>query len=91
MDVKVKNVTFEKVVSLRMTENQWETYIDLPLSYTGKDSNETDYDVFSATIPCNTGVELAVRFVPGNQQISHWDNNNHLNYSLDNQNIFISQ
>ena len=92
VDVKVLDVTFEKDVSLRITENQWEKFYDLPLSYTGKDSNEAGYDVFSATIPCKTGVELAVRFVPGNQKIAHahWDNNNHLNYSIDAQKIILS-
>ena len=82
--VKVKNISFEKSVKVRVTYDGWNNFTDIACSYAP--GMEGAYDTFSFdfTVPPNFDitkkVEFAVCFEANNQQF--WDNNNGLNYNV---------
>uniref|UniRef100_A0A1A8IJU7 Protein phosphatase 1 regulatory subunit n=1 Tax=Nothobranchius kuhntae TaxID=321403 RepID=A0A1A8IJU7_NOTKU len=84
--IKVKNVSFEKSVTLRVTFNSWRSHSDVGCEYV-KDSYPSTYcDTFSFDVPLptklrpNENVEFAVCYRVGG--VEHWDSNQGRNYRI---------
>ena len=86
--IKVKNVTFEKSVYVRLSLDEWESHEDTPATYVpGPGMSYADpYDTFSFRIEVPPSfdvtkkVQFAVCFEENGKQ--HWDNNNGQNYCV---------
>ena len=85
--VKVKNIAFEKKVTLRFTCDSWETHTDISANYAPSSQNGNSvYDTFSfeISVPPNFSIhkkiQFAVCFEANNRQ--YWDNNNGKNYEV---------
>lgn len=84
--IKVKNVSFEKSVTLRVTFDSWRSNLDVCCEYV-KDTYPSSYcDTFSFEVPLpaelrpNEHVEFAVCYrVDGKE---HWDSNQGKNYLI---------
>ncbi|XP_028273923.1 protein phosphatase 1 regulatory subunit 3B [Parambassis ranga] len=84
--VKVKNVSFEKAVQLRVTFDTWNSHTDVDCVYV-KDTYPSSYsDTFSFEVPLpaelqlHERVEFAVRYEVDGRE--HWDSNHGNNYSI---------
>ncbi|XP_031695693.1 protein phosphatase 1 regulatory subunit 3B [Anarrhichthys ocellatus] len=84
--VKVKNMSFEKSVTLRLTFDGWRSHRDVDCEYV-KDSYPTSYSdtfSFSASLPDHLGpherVEFAVCYTVCGRE--HWDSNHGSNYRI---------
>ena len=86
--IKVKNITFEKSVYVRLSLDEWESHEDIPASYVpGLGLGYADpYDTFSFRIDIpprfdvTKRVQFAVCFAENGKQ--HWDNNSGQNYCV---------
>lgn len=89
--IKVKNIAFDKEVTVRMTFDRWSTHTDIPASYVPNNMLEEEgasapYDTFAFTFPIskeainNQQIEFCVRFKCGSNE--YWDNNCGDNYRL---------
>ncbi|XP_046887973.1 protein phosphatase 1 regulatory subunit 3C-B [Hypomesus transpacificus] len=84
--VKVCNVSFEKSVSVRITQDSWATFQDVECSYMNNvyGGPDTDTFAFSAELPAAPAaqqcVEFCVRYHTPEQ--TYWDNNDGNNYRL---------
>ena len=76
IDVKVKNIAFQKSVAMHYKDPAAGTWKDFPLTFSGHYGN---YDVFNgANAP--TTQEFVIKYaVPGEE---HWDNNGGTNYHI---------
>eukprot|EP00118_Oscarella_pearsei_P024704 m.306625 g.306625 ORF g.306625 m.306625 type:complete len:294 (+) comp41419_c0_seq1:156-1037(+) len=87
--VRVKNVDFEKRVTVRWSMDNWTSYLDAPARYVAGSSNDaTDRFAFEIDVPASVEagqkVQFAVRFVlPNRAGAEYWDNNRGKNYSLE--------
>ena len=85
--VKVKNISFEKSVFLKITFDSWETSSEVHTNYVscGRDgSNMYDTFSFESEIPTNTDISKKIQFcvcyrANGGE---YWDNNNGKNYEI---------
>ncbi|XP_066495880.1 protein phosphatase 1 regulatory subunit 3C-B-like [Tiliqua scincoides] len=84
--VKVRNIGYEKKVSIRITFNSWRSFRDIPCQYMHNTYGYSDIDVFSfevplpkAPSPCGT-IEFCFSFQCG--QKVYWDNNLGKNYRI---------
>lgn len=84
--IKVKNVSYEKSVTLRVTFDSWKSHLDVPCRYV-KDAYPSPHsDTFSyqvalpAELPPHEHVEFAVCYEVGGAQ--HWDSNQGRNYCI---------
>ena len=76
--IQVKNMAYEKYVTVRWSVDEWKTWIDTDATFhssLGKDS-----DLFEFTIPSQTKTEFAVRYQAAGQEV--WDNNSGWNYQF---------
>ena len=92
--IKVKNIAFEKQVSVRVTFDRWATHKDYPAVYNAQLSNNTSilpYDTFMFNfsvevnkIPTPREIQFAVCFKAGPNGCSgeYWDNNDGCNYMV---------
>ncbi|XP_033098441.1 protein phosphatase 1 regulatory subunit 3B-like [Anneissia japonica] len=84
--LKVKNISFEKVVFIRTTFDQWKSFTDFPASFVQSfGSNLHKYDTFSFEfhMPTNRRIEqfeFSVCFRSDSTEF--WDNNDNLNYRV---------
>ncbi|XP_051958850.1 protein phosphatase 1 regulatory subunit 3C-B [Xyrauchen texanus] len=84
--VKVSNVSFEKVVHVRITFDSWKSYTDIPCTYMNNVYGCEDVDIFSFSIdlpsfvPQDEQVEFCISYKTHN--MTHWDNNDGKNYKL---------
>ncbi|XP_024243478.1 protein phosphatase 1 regulatory subunit 3C-B [Oncorhynchus tshawytscha] len=84
--VKVRNVSFEKLVSIRITFDSWETHTDVACTYLNNVYGCLDTDTFAFTIdlpssvPSQERVEFCICFTTQDQ--TYWDNNDEKNYKL---------
>ncbi|KAM8973498.1 protein phosphatase 1 regulatory subunit 3C-like [Pelodytes ibericus] len=81
--VRVRNIGFEKRVTLRVSYNGWHTHYDLCCSYLRdpRGGGDTDSFSFRLPIPIGTGqAEFCICFWCQGQE--YWDNNNGQNYKL---------
>jgi len=83
--IKVKNMAFEKSVTVRFTHNSWKDTIDIPCKYISV-AGSSDIDTFSfeIKIPPNFDpqekVEFCICYETASQQF--WDNNDNMNYGV---------
>ncbi|XP_057675132.1 protein phosphatase 1 regulatory subunit 3B-like isoform X2 [Corythoichthys intestinalis] len=76
--VKVKNLSYEKRVALRVTFDAWESHSDVDCEYAGSDGNSFDTFAFRLVLPAGRRPEFAVRYrVAGTE---YWDSNRGRNY-----------
>lgn len=84
--VQVRNVSFEKCVSVRITFDSWRSYQDVAGVYLNNVYGCPDIDTFSFSVLVpevhtpSTLVEFCIRYQAGDQ--TFWDNNRGENYRL---------
>lgn len=88
--VKVKNLAFDKEVTVRVTTDGWSTSKDFSCTYVPSGSEGTSvydlYDTFSFVFPVpieaapKSSMEFCVQFRCADKE--YWDNNGGLNYKL---------
>ncbi|XP_003223828.1 protein phosphatase 1 regulatory subunit 3C [Anolis carolinensis] len=84
--VKVKNVSFEKKVRIRITYDSWKTYSDIDCVYMKNVYGDSDNDTFSfavdlpPAIPTIKKIEFCVSYQSGEH--IYWDNNDRQNYKV---------
>ncbi|XP_048843741.1 protein phosphatase 1 regulatory subunit 3C-B isoform X1 [Brienomyrus brachyistius] len=84
--VKVKNISFEKMVQVRITFDTWKTFTDIDCTFMNNVYGCTDTDTFSfvvdlpSTMPHDERVEFCVFYKTQDQ--TYWDNNDGKNYGL---------
>ncbi|XP_035517143.1 protein phosphatase 1 regulatory subunit 3C-B-like isoform X2 [Morone saxatilis] len=84
--VQVRNLSFDKSVSVRITFDSWHSFQDVPCLYLNNIYGRPDTDTFSFSIlvpevlePSNT-VEFCIQYQ--SQDNTFWDNNHGNNYRL---------
>lgn len=78
--VTVKNLGYDKNITVRYTEDNWQTYTDVPMTY--KETNEDGTENWTTNIKLNNigeGFEYAVRYQVNGQE--YWANNFGDNYN----------
>ncbi|NXM71142.1 PR3CB phosphatase, partial [Serilophus lunatus] len=84
--VKVRNIAYEKKVTVRITFDGWRSFRDVPCQYMHSTYGSADTDIFSfeLTLPKPSvgrrATEFCVSFQCG--QKTHWDNNHGKNYKI---------
>lgn len=84
--VKVRNVSFEKSVHIRVTFDSWKSYTDVPCTFMNNVYGCPDTDTFSFAIdlpsfvPPDEQVEFCLYYKTQDQ--TYWDNNDEKNYRL---------
>lgn len=84
--VKVKNVSFEKKVHVRITFDTWKTYTDMACVYMNNIYGDSENDTFSFTIdlppaiPSQEKIEFCISYQSGER--TFWDNNEGQNYKI---------
>ncbi|XP_016316795.1 protein phosphatase 1 regulatory subunit 3C-B-like [Sinocyclocheilus anshuiensis] len=84
--VKVSNVSFEKMVHMRITFDSWKSYADIPCTYMNNVYGCEDVDAFSFSIdlpsfvPPQEQVEFCISYKT--HDTTYWDNNDGKNYKL---------
>ncbi|KAI5627222.1 protein phosphatase 1, regulatory subunit 3Ca isoform X1 [Silurus asotus] len=84
--VKVRNLSYEKSVCVRITFDSWKSYRDVACTFMNDVCGCRDTDTFffmveiPAHVPPQDSVEFCVSFTSDGK--THWDNNNGKNYSL---------
>lgn len=84
--IKVKNLSYEKAVKVRITFNTWKSHTDVDCQYVNDMYLGSEWDTFSfevnlpAQVELQERVEFAVFYVvDGN---THWDSNQGQNYKI---------
>lgn len=86
--VRVRNVSFQKDVRVRITFDSWQSYQDVACAYLQKrfGGPETDIFEFDIAIPkvldAKRKIEFCLFYLPGGHAEPFWDNNNGQNYSV---------
>ncbi|XP_053307190.1 protein phosphatase 1 regulatory subunit 3C [Spea bombifrons] len=84
--IKVKNLSYEKMVKVRITFNTWKTFSDVDCTYMNNVYGSTDSDTFSFVIdippntPSHEKIEFCLSYESEGQMF--WDNNEGQNYSV---------
>ncbi|KAM8923864.1 protein phosphatase 1 regulatory subunit 3C [Pelodytes ibericus] len=84
--IKVKNLSYEKSVKVRITFNTWKSYTDVDCVYMNNVYGSMDSDTFSfvidipPNIPNHEKIEFCISYESGGQIF--WDNNEGQNYSV---------
>lgn len=86
--VRVRNISFQKDVRVRVTFDSWQSYRDVACAYLQKrfGGPQTDIFEFDIAIPkvldAKRKIEFCLSYYPGGQSEPYWDNNNGQNYSI---------
>ncbi|KAF0033444.1 hypothetical protein F2P81_013510 [Scophthalmus maximus] len=86
--VRVRNISFQKDVRVRITFDSWQSHKDVPCTYLQKrfGGPQTDIFEFDIAIPkvldAKRKIEFCLHFLPGGESKPFWDNNNGQNYSI---------
>ncbi|XP_040898487.1 protein phosphatase 1 regulatory subunit 3C [Toxotes jaculatrix] len=86
--VRVRNISFQKDVRVRITFDSWQSYRDVPCTYVQKrfGGPQTDIFEFEIAIPkvldAKRKIEFCLRYLPGGHSEPFWDNNSGQNYSI---------
>ncbi|XP_054467602.1 protein phosphatase 1 regulatory subunit 3C-B-like [Anoplopoma fimbria] len=86
--VRVRNISFQKEVQIRITFDSWQSYRDVPCTYLQKrfGGPQTDIFEFEVAIPkvldAKRKIEFCLSYLPGGHGEPFWDNNNGQNYSI---------
>lgn len=84
--IKVRNLSFEKSVHVRITFDSWKNHRDVECTFMNDVCGCRDTDTFSfvveipACVPPQDNVEFCISYASGGK--THWDNNNGKNYAL---------
>ncbi|XP_019358145.1 PREDICTED: protein phosphatase 1 regulatory subunit 3C [Gavialis gangeticus] len=84
--VKVKNVSFEKMVQVRITFDTWKSYTNVDCVYMNNVYGDSDSDTFSfaidlpTAIPTQEKIEFCISYRSGEHIF--WDNNEGQNYKI---------
>ncbi|XP_070821442.1 protein phosphatase 1 regulatory subunit 3C-B-like [Chaetodon trifascialis] len=87
--VRVRNISFQKDVRVRITFDSWQSYRDVACTYLQKrfGGPQTDIFEFDIAIPkvldAKRKVEFCLSYLPRGHSEPFWDNNNGQNYSID--------
>ncbi|XP_074494480.1 protein phosphatase 1 regulatory subunit 3C-B-like isoform X2 [Sebastes fasciatus] len=87
-NVRVRNISFQKDVRIRITFDSWQSYRDVPCAYLQKrfGGPQTDIFEFDVAVPkvldAKRKIEFCLSYLPGGQSEPFWDNNNGQNYSI---------
>lgn len=86
--VRVRNISFQKDVRVRITFDSWQSHRDVPCTYLQKrfGGPQTDIFEFYVDIPkvldAKRKIEFCLIYLPAGQSEPFWDNNNGQNYSI---------
>ncbi|KAM9360599.1 LOW QUALITY PROTEIN: protein phosphatase 1 regulatory subunit 3C-B-like [Symphorus nematophorus] len=86
--VRVKNISFQKDVRVRITFDSWQSYRDVACSYLQKRFGGPQTDIFEFDIPvpkvldAKRKIEFCLMYLPGGHSEPFWDNNDGQNYSV---------
>ncbi|XP_026879967.1 protein phosphatase 1 regulatory subunit 3C [Electrophorus electricus] len=86
--VRVRNISYEKTVHVRVTFDSWRTYRDVPCAYLDQRYGDPDTDVFAfnivvpGSVDPREQIEFCVSYLPGGFSSAVWDNNYGKNYSI---------
>ncbi|XP_015198917.1 protein phosphatase 1 regulatory subunit 3C-B-like isoform X1 [Lepisosteus oculatus] len=86
--VKVRNISFEKAVNIRITFDSWRSFCDVPCSYLQQHYGGTDTDTFAFEILLpddldpRERLEFCVSYTPGGSRTTLWDNNHGRNFRI---------
>ncbi|XP_068422765.1 protein phosphatase 1 regulatory subunit 3C-B-like [Clinocottus analis] len=86
--VRVRNISFQKEVQIRITFDSWQSYRDVPCTYLQKrfGGPQTDIFEFDVAIPkvldAKRKIEFCLSYLPGGHSEPFWDNNDKQNYSI---------
>ncbi|XP_051277704.1 protein phosphatase 1 regulatory subunit 3C-B-like [Dicentrarchus labrax] len=86
--VRVRNISFQKDVHVRVTFDSWQSCRDVPCSYLQKrfGGPQTDIFEFDIAIPkvldAKRKIEFCLSYLPGGHSEPFWDNNNGQNYCI---------
>lgn len=87
--IKVKNISFEKVVKIRCTFDSWESADDISANYVptnGANTGDSTYDTFSfeisvpPTFNLHQKIQFCISYKAGSKMF--WDNNDGQNYEV---------
>ncbi|KAI1900854.1 hypothetical protein AGOR_G00054140 [Albula goreensis] len=86
--IRVKNVSYQKTVHVRVTFNSWRSFRDVACNFVQHPYGGSDTDVFAFDIPLPKSLdpqdrlEFCVSYLPGGYSAPLWDNNKGLNYRV---------
>ncbi|XP_076010130.1 protein phosphatase 1 regulatory subunit 3C-B-like [Genypterus blacodes] len=86
--MRVRNLSFRKDVSVRITFDSWLSYRDVACThlqgrYGGPETDIFDFNIaIPKVIDAKRKIEFCLRYLPGGQIEPFWDNNNGKNYSI---------
>ncbi|KAG7480677.1 hypothetical protein MATL_G00058840 [Megalops atlanticus] len=86
--VRVKNVSYEKAVHVRVTFDSWRSHRDVPCTFLQQRYGGPDTDVFAFDIPVpdkldpQERLEFCLSYLPGGHGTPLWDNNKGQNYRV---------
>ena len=81
--VKVKNIAFEKVVTVRVTFDDWKSHLDVQCQYVNSAYEIGNFDTFqfNLDVPSDCyNVQFCINYKCGHDEF--WDSNDGLNYSI---------
>ncbi|XP_051883832.1 protein phosphatase 1 regulatory subunit 3C-B [Pristis pectinata] len=84
--IAVRNLTYHKVVQIRITFDAWKSYKDVDCTFLNNIYGCSDTDTFSfaidlpPSIPPQERIEFCISFRSGDQ--TYWDNNDGKNYGI---------
>ncbi|XP_047448994.1 protein phosphatase 1 regulatory subunit 3C-B-like isoform X2 [Mugil cephalus] len=86
--VRVRNISVQKDVRVRITFDSWQSYRDVPCTYLQKRFGGPDTDIFEFDIAipkvldAKRKIEFCLKYLPGGHREPFWDNNSGQNYSI---------
>ncbi|XP_028270828.1 protein phosphatase 1 regulatory subunit 3C-B-like isoform X2 [Parambassis ranga] len=86
--VRVRNISFQKDVRVRITFDSWQSYRDVPCTYLqkrfgGPQTDIFEFDIaFPKVLDAKRRIEFCLMYLPGGQSEPFWDNNSGQNYSI---------
>lgn len=86
--VRVRNVSYQKDVRVRITFDSWQSYRDeacayLPKRFGGPQTDIFEFDIaLPKVLDAKRKVEFCLFYLPGGHDEPFWDNNNGDNYSI---------
>uniref|UniRef100_A0A668ATR9 Protein phosphatase 1 regulatory subunit 3C2, duplicate b n=1 Tax=Myripristis murdjan TaxID=586833 RepID=A0A668ATR9_9TELE len=86
--VRVRNISVQKDVRVRITFDSWQGYRDVPCTYLQRryGGPQTDIFEFDIAIPkvldAKRNIEFCLSYLPEGHSTPFWDNNNGQNYSI---------
>lgn len=87
-NIRVKNISFQKDVHVRITFDSWYSFRDVPCTYVPKrfGGPQTDIFEFDVAIPkvldAKRKIEFCLKYLPRGHSEPFWDNNDGQNYSI---------